>query len=86
MADLAIRVQPRAKRDEVAGEREGAIVIRVTAPPVEGRANAAVRKLIAQKIGVPIGRVQVAKGQKGRDKLIRVDGMHADAVRAALLR
>jgi uncharacterized protein YggU (UPF0235/DUF167 family) len=42
MGDLAIRVQPRARRSEVAGEREGAVVIRVTAPPVDGRANEAV--------------------------------------------
>jgi uncharacterized protein (TIGR00251 family) len=86
MPDMAIRVQPRARRNEIAGERDGAIVIRVTAPPVEGKANAAVRRLIAQKLGVPAGRVQVAKGQKGRDKLIRVDGLDSEAVRAALLR
>jgi uncharacterized protein len=86
MADLAIRVQPRAGRDEIAGERAGAIVIRVTARPVEGRANEAVRKLIAKRLGVPAGRVQVVKGDKGRDKRIRVEGLDAAAVRAALLR
>ena len=85
MGDLAIRVQPRAGRNEVVGEREGVVVIRVTAPPVEGKANAAVCKLVARRLGVAAGRVQVTKGQKGRDKRIRVEGMEAAAVRAALL-
>jgi uncharacterized protein len=85
MADLAIRVQPRASRDEVVGEREGVVVIRVTAPPVDGRANTAVCRLVAKRLGVPAGRVQVTKGEKGRDKRIRVEGLDPDAVRAALL-
>ena len=85
MADLAIRVQPRAKRTEVAGEREGAIVIRVNAPPVEGKANEAVCKLIAKRLGVPARAVRILRGETGRDKVVRVDGMDAEAARAALL-
>ena len=85
MADLAIRVQPRAKRTEVAGEREGAIVIRVNAPPVEGKANEAVCKLIAKRLGVPARAVRILRGETGRDKVVRVDGMDGEAARAALL-
>jgi len=85
MADLAIRVQPRAKRTEVAGEREGAIVIRVNAPPVEGKANEAVCKLIAKRLGVPARAVRILRGETGRDKVVRVDGMDAEAAREALL-
>ena len=85
MGDLAIRVQPRAKRTEVAGEREGAVVIRVAAPPVDGKANAAVRRLIATRAGVPVGTVQIVRGEHARDKLVRVDGVSATALRAALL-
>jgi len=85
MADLAIRVQPRAKRTEVAGEREGAIVIRVSAPPVEGKANEAVCKLIAKRLGVPARAVRILRGETGRDKVVRVDGMDGEAARAALL-
>ena len=47
MADVSIRLQPRAKRSEVVGERAGAIVIRVTAPPVDGKANAALCAFVA---------------------------------------
>lgn len=85
MADLAIRVQPRAKRTEVAGERGGAIVIRVNAPPVDGRANQAVCRLIAKRLGVAAGAVRVVRGETARDKVVRVDGMDAADVRSALL-
>jgi uncharacterized protein (TIGR00251 family) len=85
MGDLAIRVQPRAKRTEIAGERGGAIVIRVNAPPVDGRANQAVCRLIAKRLGVAAGAVRVVRGETARDKLVRVDGMDGSDVRAALL-
>jgi uncharacterized protein len=85
MADLKIRVQPRASRTEVAGEREGAIVIRVNAPPVDGRANEAVCRLIAKRLGVASGAVRVVRGEAARDKLVRVDGIDAADARAALL-
>ena len=76
---------PRASRDEVAGERGGAILIRVTAPPVDGRANAALCVLVARLTGVPRGCVRVVAGGKGRDKLVEVDGLEASEVRLALL-
>jgi uncharacterized protein len=85
MADLAIRVQPRAKRTEVAGERDGAVVIRVNAPPVEGKANEAVRRLIAKRLGVPQSKVQIVRGEGTRDKLVRIEGLSADEARSALL-
>jgi uncharacterized protein (TIGR00251 family) len=85
MSDLAIRVQPRAKRTEVAGERGGAVLIRVSAPPVDGKANEAVCRLIAQRAGVPRSAVAIVRGQSGRDKRVRVDGMSAAQLRAALL-
>jgi uncharacterized protein len=85
MGDLAIRVQPRAKRTEVAGERAGAVVIKVSAPPVDGKANEAVCRLIARRLGVPARAVSVVKGQKARDKVVRVEGIDAKAARVALL-
>jgi len=84
MADLSVRLQPRARRDEVVGERGGAVVIRVTAPPVDGKANEALCRLIARAAGVPPSRVSVVRGHTSRDKLVRVDGISADALRAAL--
>jgi uncharacterized protein (TIGR00251 family) len=75
---LQVRVQPRARRDEIAGEREGRLLVRVTAAPVEGKANEAVRRLLAKRLGVAPGRVAVGRGQAGRDKLIEVSGIDDD--------
>ena len=84
MADLRVRLQPRARRDEVLGERAGAIVVRVTAPPVDGRANAALCALVAEAAGVAPSRVSVVRGHTARDKLVRVDGVEESALRRAL--
>jgi uncharacterized protein (TIGR00251 family) len=81
-ADLAIRLTPRADRDALtAGERPGdPLRARVTAPPVDGQANAALVKLVAKALGVPKSRVSVVRGQSARDKVVRVDGFStADA-------
>jgi uncharacterized protein len=85
VTDLRVRLQPRARRDEVVGEREGRILIRVTAPPVDGRANAALCVLIAKAAGVAPSRVAVVRGQGARDKLVRVEGVDEAALRCALL-
>ena len=59
-------------------------MIRVTAPPVDGKANAALCRLIAKAAGVAPSRVRVIKGQTARDKVLRVDGVEASELRAAL--
>lgn len=81
---LALRVQPRSSKNEIAGERAGALLVRVTAPPVDGKANAAVRRLIAKRLGVPARRVSIVRGVSSRDKLVEVDGIGDDALRRAL--
>ncbi len=82
---LSVRVQPRAKRTEVVGERSGAVVIRVAAPPVDGKANAALCRFLAERAGVPKGAVAVVRGEGTRDKLVRVSGRSTAELRAALL-
>ena len=84
MADLTVRLQPRARRDEVVGERGGAIVIRVTAPPVDGRANEALCRLIAKAAGVAPSSVQTVRGHSSRDKVVRVADVDEAALRGAL--
>jgi uncharacterized protein (TIGR00251 family) len=79
-----VRLQPRARRAEVVGERAGAIVIRVTAPPVDGKANAALCAFVAQRAGVARSRVEVVRGMTSRDKIVRVEGVELAALRAAL--
>jgi hypothetical protein len=83
-ARIAVRLQPRASRDEIVGLRDGILVVRVTAPPVDGRANRALCKLVAQRAGVPASRVSVVRGARSRDKLVAVEGVEPDALAAAL--
>jgi uncharacterized protein (TIGR00251 family) len=77
---LRVRVQPRASRDAIAGERAGALLVRLTAPPVEGAANAALLRLVARALGVPPSSIEILRGATGRDKLLRIAGVAADAV------
>lgn len=55
--------------------REEALLVRVTAPPVDGKANAALCRLLADQLGVPRTAVAVVRGSSARDKLVRVDGI-----------
>ena len=66
------------------GEREGAVVIRVTAPPVDGKANDALCRLIAKRAGVAPSRVRVIRGQTSREKTVAVEGVETAQLRAAL--
>jgi uncharacterized protein len=81
---LEVLVRPGASRDEVGGEHAGALVVRLTAPPVEGRANKALRKLIARRAGVPAGAVEIVRGERSRRKLIRVEGIESEQLRILL--
>jgi hypothetical protein len=82
---LRVRVQPRASRSAIGGWREdGTLTVRVTAPPVEGRANAAVGALLAAALDVPLGAVRVVQGERGRDKLVRVVGLTPADIRRRL--
>jgi hypothetical protein len=80
-----VRLQPRGRRDEVVGEREGAIVIRVTAPPVDGKANEALCRFVAKAVGVAPSRVSVVRGHASRDKVVRVEGIDVAALHSALM-
>jgi uncharacterized protein YggU (UPF0235/DUF167 family) len=81
---IAVRLLPRARVNEIAGERDGALVVRVTAPPVDGRANAALCRLIARRAGVGVRSVSVLRGAGSRNKLVRVDGIGEEDLRRAL--
>jgi|1186.fasta_scaffold77704_1 uncharacterized protein (TIGR00251 family) len=78
MADLHVRLTPRAHRDAITKVDGGVVHARVTAPPVDGRANAALTRLIADALGVPRSRVELVKGHAARIKVLRVDGLPDD--------
>jgi hypothetical protein len=77
---FAVRVQPRASRDAVTGVQEGALRVALTAPPVDGEANAALVAFLAKRLGVARRDVTIVQGETGRSKLIEVRGVGAEAV------
>lgn len=83
-AQIEVRLRPRGHKDELMGLREGVLQVRVSAPPVDGKANRALCKLIAKRAGVAPSKVNVVRGEKSRDKIVRVEGVDADALREAL--
>src|SRR5688500_10104128 len=81
---LKIRVKPRSSREAVAGLRDGAVVLQVAAPPVDGSANAAVIRLLASRLERPPSAITLLRGDKGRDKLVHVSGIDVATVRVKL--
>jgi uncharacterized protein (TIGR00251 family) len=72
---FAVRVQPRASRDEIAGEWQDGLKIRLTAPPVDDRANEALRHLLAARLKVPLAAVRIVAGERSRSKRIEIRGV-----------
>lgn len=71
---LMLHVQPGAKRTEVSGLHGEALKIRLAAPPVEGRANEALLRFIADAFGVPLREVELLRGGQSRHKMVKVTG------------
>ena len=84
-AALTVRVTPRARRTEVAEILEdGTIRIRVTAPPVEGKANAALIQFLAEALGIRRNRIDIVAGEKGLDKIVSITELSAAEVQRRL--
>jgi uncharacterized protein YggU (UPF0235/DUF167 family) len=79
-----VRVVARAAKDALAGERAGALLVRLTAPPVAGAANAALARLLGDVLGVRASAVAIVRGAAARDKLVRVAGISVAAARVRL--
>jgi uncharacterized protein len=84
IANIALRVHASSRANELVGFNDGVLVVRVTAPPVEGRANEAVRRLVAKQLRVPRSAVTIVRGARSRDKVVRVEGLDHRAVVDAL--
>lgn len=81
---LSVRVTPRSAHDEVAGWDGDVLRVRLRAPPVEGRANEALRRLLAAELGIPAGRVRVVSGASARTKRIWIEGANAEDIATRL--
>jgi uncharacterized protein len=84
-AVLELLVQPRASRTKVVGEHDGRLKIQLAAPPVDGEANASLVEFLAGALRVRKADVSIARGDTGRRKTVRVAGVSAAAVVAALV-
>ena len=83
-ATFGVRVQPRARRNAVVGELEGALKLALTAPPVEGRANQACTDFLAELLGLPRSSVSIVAGETSRNKVVQISGLSASDVRERL--
>jgi hypothetical protein len=81
---IDVHLRPRSSRAGVGGTHDGALELRVCAPPVEGEANTAARELLAKALGVSRARVALHSGEKSRRKVFRVDGLDPDTALARL--
>ena len=85
-AGLTIRlhVQPRAKRTEVAGIHNGALKVKVTAPPVDDAANKAILEFLSDFLDLPKANLHIIAGDKSRDKMLRIKGLSLQNFRTRL--
>lgn len=81
---ITVRVVPRAARASLAGVRDGALLVRLNAPPVEGGANAELIEVLADAFGVPKRAVSIAAGDRSRRKTVLIRGLSADEIAARI--
>ena len=85
MTTIRVYVIPNAKIDTVVGEHGDAIKIKLRAPAVEGKANAALRRFLAEKLSMPQRTIVLEYGKRSRDKVLRIDGLSEKDIRRSLL-
>ena len=84
MLEVRVRLRPGAGADELRGFEDGVLQARVSAPPVDGRANKALCRLIAKRVGVAPSQVRILRGEKARLKRVRIEGGDEAELLAAL--
>lgn len=85
MAALRFHIVPNATQDKVVGEHGGAIKIKLRAPAVEGKANAALHSFLAEELKISERNILLERGQKSREKIIHIEGLSEGEVRSRLL-
>jgi uncharacterized protein (TIGR00251 family) len=83
-ATLSIRIQPRASKNDIGVMENGKLKIRLTAPPVDGAANEALVKFLADTLSVPKSQVEIVSGHTSREKIVRISGKNDAEVRRVL--
>ena len=75
---IDVRVQPRSSSEGITGIMNGALKVRLTAPPVEGKANKALQAFLAKRLGIAKGDVEIVQGRSSRDKRVRLTGVSVE--------
>lgn len=83
-ATLKVRVIPRARKNDITGWRDEALVVRLTAPPVGGAANKLLRRFLAKRLGVRPSDIEIVSGETSRNKVLRLEGLEPSDLEAAL--
>jgi hypothetical protein len=84
--NIRVKVLPRSSRNEIIGQENGTFKVKLTAPPVEGKANKALSDLIAKKLGLGKGDVEIVSGKRSRLKSVRIKGLSIEQVKDLLNR
>jgi uncharacterized protein (TIGR00251 family) len=82
---VKVRLQPHAGREELVAIRDGVLVVRVAAPALDGRANRALCRLLAKRLGVAASHVTIVRGSHARDKVIQIEGVDQSTADAMLM-
>ena len=84
IAIISVRVIPRSSRNQVVERKNGVWRVKVTSPPVEGKANKAVREYLAKCLGIAKGGVEIVSGDRSRLKFVRIEGLDQETVQNIL--
>jgi uncharacterized protein (TIGR00251 family) len=83
---FSVRVQPRASRSEISGEIDGALKLRLAAPPVDGEANEECIRFLSKLLGIGKGQIEIVSGLSSRNKIIRISGVTKTRLEQVLCR
>lgn len=81
---LTLFIQPKASKNEIIGAHNGALKIKITAPPVDGKANAELVEFLSEILEIPKRQIEILKGETGRNKSVEIFGLSEDEVQKKL--
>ena len=81
---LTLFIQPKASKNEIIGPHNGALKVKITAPPVDGKANAELVEFLSEILEIPKRQIEILKGETGRNKTVEITGLTAEEVAAKL--
>jgi uncharacterized protein (TIGR00251 family) len=85
-ADIKVKLLPRSSKNEIIGREDDVLKVKVTAPPVEGKANKALEQLLAKRLDLPKSNVEIISGERSRVKSIRIHGLSNEDVTRMLMK